>query len=136
MKKIMIIAALAAVGACAKPAPVPDAAVTTDAAAAAPAAEVLAADGKSPVGKYKITNADGSVTMEDDKADGTYVDTDASGKVIETGTWVQKSPEHFCFTKDAAGSTEKCTTESIDAKGVWTAQVEGGKTSTVERVES
>lgn len=136
MKKIMIIAALAAVSACSKPAPAPEAAATTDAAAAAPAAEVLAADGKTPVGKFKITEADGTVIMEDDKADGTYTDTDASGKVVESGTWVQKSPEHFCFTKDAPDAKEQCTTEAIDAKGVWTAKGPSGKTSTVERVES
>jgi hypothetical protein len=136
MKKIMIIAAFAVVSACSKEAPAPEAAATTEAAAATPAAEVMAADGKSPVGKFKITEADGTVIMEEAKADGTYVDTDASGKVVETGTWVQKSPDHFCFTKEGAGSKEKCTTEAVDAKGVWTAQVEGGKTSTVERVES
>jgi hypothetical protein len=135
MKKIMIIAVLAAVSACDKPAPTPEAAATTEAAAVAPATEIMAADGKSPVGKFKITEADGTVIMEEDKADGTYVDTDASGKVVETGTWVQKSPEHFCFTKNAPDAKEQCTTEAIDAKGVWTAKGESGKTSTVERVE-
>ncbi len=133
MKKIVILAALAAVSACSKPAP--EATATTEAVAPAPVAEVMAADGKSPVGKYKITNSDGTVIMEEDKADGTYVDTDTSGKVVETGTWVQKSPEHFCFTKEGAGSKEQCTTEAIDANGVWTAKGENGKTSTVERVE-
>jgi hypothetical protein len=135
MKKIILVAALAAVSACDKPAPAPEAAATTEATVPAAAAEVLAADGKSPVGKFKITEADGTVIMEEDKADGTYVDTDASGKVVETGTWVQKSPEHFCFTKDVAGSKEQCTTEAVDANGVWTAKGESGKTSTVERVE-
>lgn len=134
MKKLVAVAALAVIAACSKPAPAPEA-TTPAAAAPAPAAEVLAADGKSPVGKFKITEPDGTVIMEEDKADGTYIDTDASGKVIETGKWVQKSPEHFCFTKDAPDAKEQCTTEAIDANGVWTAKGPSGKTSTVERVE-
>lgn len=134
MKKLVAVAALAAIAACSKPAPAPEATASA-AAVPAPAAEVMAADGKSPVGKFKITEADGTVIMEEDKADGTYVDTDAKGKVVETGKWVQKSPEHFCFTADAPDAKEKCTTEAIDAKGVWTAKGPDGKTSTVERVE-
>lgn len=134
MKRLIVVAAFAAVAACSKPAPAPEATASAE-AMPAPAAQVMAADGKPSVGKFKITEADGTVIMEEDKADGTYVDTDASGKVVETGKWVQRSPEHFCFTKDAPGAKEQCTTEAVDAKGVWTAKGPSGKTSTVERVE-
>ena len=133
MKRILMIAALASLAACSKnePAPAPEA---TPAAAVTPA-EVLAADGKSPVGKFTITTSDGEVINEELKADGTYVDT-VDGKVVETGKWNQKSPEQYCFTKDEEGATEKCNTEGVDAKGVWTSTNAEGKTSTVVRVES
>ena len=132
MKRILMIAALASLAACSKnePAPAPEA---TPAAAVTPA-EVLAADGKSPVGKFTITTSDGEVINEELKADGTYVDT-VDGKVVETGKWVQKAPETFCYTHDKAGSAEICNTESVDDKGVWTTVSPDKKTATVVRVE-
>jgi hypothetical protein len=135
MKRIVIVAALATLAACQQEAaPAPEAA---EEVAAAPAtAEVMAADGKSPVGKYQVTTADGQVFMEDAKADGTYVQTDKDGKVVETGKWVQKSPTQYCTTKDEEGATEKCNTEGIDADGVWTSTNSEGKTATVVRVET
>jgi hypothetical protein len=132
MKRIMLLAAVLAVAACSKsePAPAPEATPT----AAATTAEVLAADGKSPVGKFTITSADGRVINEELKADGTYVDT-LDGKVVETGKCVQKAPGTFCYTNDKAGSTEVCNTESVDDKGVWTTVSPDKKTATVVRVE-
>ena len=104
MKKIVFVAALAALAACSKPEAAPTADATEQAAAiAAPAAQTVAADGKPSTGTYKITTADGKVYMEEDKPDGTYVETQ-DGKVTETGKWVQKSPEQFCTTKDEAGA--------------------------------
>ena len=134
MKKIMIVAAIAALGACSKQDAAPVGEATSEAAATeAPAAATVAADGKSSSGTYKITTADGKVYMEEDKPDGTYVET-LDGKVTETGKWVQKSPEQFCTTKDEAGAKERCGTEKVDAKGVWTSVNPDGKTVTVERV--
>lgn len=134
MKRIVLIAAVAAVAACSKPAPEP--AATTEAAAApAPAAEVLAADGKSPVGSYKVTNAEGKTMTEVLNADGTYTSTDASGKVVETGKWVQNSPTRYCYTKDEKDAKEVCNTEGIDAKGAWFSTNPEGKTATVVRIE-
>lgn len=134
MKRIIAIAAFAAVAACSQPAPAPEA---TEEAAAEPtvatAAETVAADGKSSTGTFKVTTHDGKVFMEEVKPDGTYVQTQ-DGKVVETGKWVQKSPSQYCVTKDEAGATEKCNTEQVDAKGVWTSVDPEGKTATVERV--
>jgi hypothetical protein len=137
MRKIILIAAVAALAACSKSEPAPEAtdAATAPEATPAAAAEPLAADGKSSVGTFKVTTSDGTVVMEEVKADGTYVDT-VDGKVVETGKWNQKSPEQYCFTKDEEGATEKCNTEGVDAKGVWTSTNAEGKTSTVVRVES
>jgi hypothetical protein len=134
MKRIIAIAALAAVSACSQPAPEPEA---TEEAAAEPAvaaaAETVAADGKSSTGTFKVTTADGKVFMEEVKPDGTYVQTQ-DGKVVETGKWVQKSPSQYCYTKDEEGAKEECNTEQVDAKGVWTSVDPEGKTATVERV--
>jgi hypothetical protein len=135
MKRLIIVAAVAALAGCSQsetaPAPEP-AAEATEAAVAQP----LAADGKPSVGMYKVTTSEGEVFTEDVKADGTYVQTDKDGKVIETGKWVQKSPTEYCTTKDEAGAVEKCNVEGIDAAGVWTSKGPDGKTATVERVES
>ena len=137
MKRIIAIAAIAAVAACSKPAPTPEA--TSEApmeaaaeASAAPAAGPIAADGKSSVGTFKVTT-DKGVFMEEDKADGTYVST-KDGKVEETGKWVQKSPSEFCYTKDEKDAKEVCNTEQVDAKGVWTSKNAEGKIATIERV--
>jgi hypothetical protein len=136
MKRIIAIAALAAVAACSQPAPAPEA--TEEAAAeatAAAVAETVAADGKSSVGTFKVTTHDGKVITEEVKADGTYVDT-IDGKVVETGKWVQKSPSQYCYTKDEAGAKEECNTEQVDAAGKWTSVNAKGETATVERVST
>ena len=133
MKKILLVAALSTLAACSKPdAPTADA---TDQAAAiaAPAVQTVAADGKPSVGTYKVTTGDGKVFMEEDKADGTYVQTQ-DGKVSETGKWEQKAPGTFCSTKDEAGAKQRCNTEKVDDKGVWTSVNPDGKTATVVRV--
>lgn len=137
MRKIILVAALATLAACndreAAPAAEAETEATTEVATAP--AEVMAADGKSPVGMYKITTADGKVIMDELKADGTYSDT-IDGKVVETGRWVQKTPETFCYTKDGEGAKEVCNTEKVDAAGVWTSTNPEGKTATVERVQA
>ena len=137
MKRIIAIAAIAAIAACSKPAPAPEA--TSEApmeaaaeASAAPAAETLAADGKSSAGVFKVTTGEG-VFMEDVKADGTYVQT-KDGKTVETGKWEQKSPSQYCYTKDEKDAKQVCNTEQVDDKGVWTSKNAEGKIATIERV--
>lgn len=135
MKRLMLVAALATLAACQQEAaPSPEA--TADTAAAPAAAAPVAADGKPSAGTYQVTTSDGKVFTEEVKADGTYVQTDKDGKVVETGKWVQKSPTEYCTTKDEEGAQEKCNTEGIDAKGVWTSTGPDGKTATVVRVEA
>ena len=129
----MLVAALATVTACSEAEPAPEA--TEAAAAPAPAAPSLAADGQPAADTYRVTTSDGKVILEDVRADGTYVDT-VDGKVVETGRWEQKSPEQYCYTKDGEGETQKCNTEAVDAKGVWTSRDAEGKVATVERVEA
>ena len=134
MKTIVIVAALATLAACSKPDAAPAADATEQAAAtAAPAVQTVAADGKSSVGLFKVTSADGQVSTEEDKPDGTYVST-RDGKVAETGKWEQKSAGEFCYTKDEPNPKQLCNTEKVDAKGIWTSVNAAGKTSTVVRV--
>jgi hypothetical protein len=132
MKKLIVLAAIAALSACSKPAP--EAEATAEPAAATEAVTAnIAADGKSSVGKYKITAKDGKVYMEEDKADGTYVGME-NGKVVETGKWTQPNPNTFCTIKDAKDAKEECNEEKIE-NGVWTTKNAKGEVSTVERVE-
>lgn len=135
MKRLFIVAAVAVLAGCSQSetAPAPEAAAEATEAAVA---EPMAADGKPSAGMYRVTTSEGEVFMEDVKADGTYVQTDKDGKVVETGKWVQKSPTEYCTTKDEEGAAEKCNVEGIDAAGVWTSKSAEGKTATVERVES
>ena len=129
MKKIIVIAAIAALAACSKPAESPAA----DASAAPEPAAVagpVAADGKSSVGTFKITASDGKIYTEVVKADGTYEGM-TDGKVTETGKWDQKNPNLYCVTKD--GEKEECNEEKIE-NGVWTSKNPEGKVSKVERV--
>ena len=139
MKRIIIVAALATLAACSQAETDADtdetAAATAEATTAAPA-EVMAADGKPPAGKYRIIAGDGQVFTEELKADGTYVQTDKDGKVVETGKWVQKTPEQYCYTPDKDGAKEECNSEKVDDKGVWTSTNPEGKTAKVERIEA
>ena len=132
MKKILAFAALAALSACSKPAPAPETEAAAASEAPAAAATNIAADGKSSVGTFKITDKDGKVYTEEDKADGTYV-TSQDGKVVETGKWEQKDPNTFCFTKDEKDAKQVCATEKVE-NGVWTTTNAKGEVSTVERV--
>ena len=134
MKKIIAIAALAALAACSREeAPAPEA---TEEAVATPATETMAADGKPSHGKFEVTTADGTKYTTDVMPDGTYTVTGADGKVTDTGKWVQKSPAEYCETSDKAGSKEKCFAEQVDDKGIYTSKdPETGKVSTIVRVE-
>ena len=142
MKRIIAIAALAAIAACSKPEPTPEA--TSEApmeasaeASAAPAGETLAADGKPSHGTFKATHKDGSTHTTEVKPDGTYSIAGADGKVTETGKWEQKSQEQYCETPDKEGAKQKCYSEKVDDKGIYTStDPETGDVATVVRVET
>ena len=132
MKNIMLVSALTALAAC-SPAETTDEAVAPT-ETAAPVTEMTAADGGPSTGAFKITAADGKVTMEDIRADGTYTAT-TEGEEPKTGTWEQKSPDSFCTTTDEDKAPQKCFAEKVDESGVWTSvDPDDGEISTVERV--
>ena len=135
MKKLIAVAALATLAACSQAETAPPAEPAAEATAEPAAAPgPVAADGKPSAGKYTVTAADGTVFTEEVKADGTYVQTDKDGKVVETGKWAQKSPSEYCYTPDTDGAKEECNTEGVDAAGKWTSTNPKGETATVERV--
>ena len=130
MKKIVVFAALAGLAACSKPAETPAAEASAAPQAAASVAGPVAADGKSSVGTFKVTEADGKAHTEVVKPDGTYETTWPDGKV-ETGTWEQKGPNLYCGTKP--GEKQRCNEEKVE-NGVWTSKDPDGKIATVERI--
>jgi len=121
MRKLVLIAAVAALSGCnqnkAEPAP-----AASDAAAATPAAVATAA---SMAGTYEYTY-EGKPTTTVAKEDGTYEDTQG-GKVIESGKWSQANGQ-TCFD-DTGDNPPKCwTTTEPDSMGMFTATSTDGKT--------
>lgn len=122
MRKIVLVAAVAALAACnqnkAEPAP------AASEAAATPAATVTAA-ATDMAGTYNYTY-EGKATVTVMKEDGTYEDTQ-DGKSIEKGKWTQKDGQ-TCFADDK-GDPAKCwTTTEPDSMGMFTATSLDGKT--------
>lgn len=131
MKKITVLAALAVISACSQSEPAPEPEATTEAAAAE---EIMGADGGPPYGNFRVTRADGTVMMEEVRADGTWTATAPDGTVTN-GTWVQK-PGEYCTTGDAEDAEEECFAETIDENGVWVStDPSDGSISTVERLD-
>ncbi|MCT2560176.1 hypothetical protein N0B51_14430 [Tsuneonella sp. YG55] len=136
MKKFVAAAALGALAACSQPAPEPETdAAATEAEAPAAMPTTLAADGKPSYGKFEVTMPDGQKIVANVKPDGTFEVTDASGAVIDSGTWEQKSPEQYCETSSKEGSEQVCYDEKV-VDGVYqSTNPKTGETATVVRLE-
>jgi hypothetical protein len=80
MKKLVLLAALAALSACSQKADESKEPATAPAETAAPAA---AGDSGTAPGTYDVKMADGTMGTTTINADGTYADTDAKGKVVK-----------------------------------------------------
>lgn len=80
MKKFVLIAALTALSACSQKA---EESKETPAAAVETAAPAAPTDSESRVGSYDVKMADGTMATTVINADGTYVDTDAKGKIVK-----------------------------------------------------
>ena len=128
MKKLILLAGIAALAACSGKEP----AAEETAAAEAPAAEVATAPGVTATpGSYDVTGPDGTKLVATLMADGTYVNRDAAGKVLAKGTWATKDGKS-CF--DAEGDeAEVCYTDSAPAAdGSFTATEADGKVTQVK----
>ena len=125
MKKLVLIAAVAALSACnqnkAEPAPAASEAAATPSAVAAATTD----SGANMAGTYDYTY-EGKPTTTVIKDDWTYEDSQG-GKVIEKGKWSQKDGQ-ICFADDK-GNPPKCwTTTEPDSMGMFTATSLDGKT--------
>ena len=128
MKKLILLAGIAALAACTSKEP----AAEETAAAEAPAAAVAAAPAAAPTpGSYDVTGPDGTKLVATLMADGTYVDRDEAGKVLEKGKWAAKDGK-TCFDDEGA-KAEVCYTDSAPAAdGSFTATEADGKVTQVK----
>lgn len=123
MKKIFLLAGVAALAACgSNEAPADDAAVD-----AAPATVAY-----NDVGTWDISNPDGSTARTQLNADGTYVDI-VDGDESGGGTW-RRDGDSLCFDGSAEGEEEACWNTTAEANGSFTATDANGVSVNVSRV--
>lgn len=126
MKKLILLATLAALSACSQKAE--ESKETADAPTQAPAPAAPADSGTAP-GTYDVKMADGTMGTTTINADGTYSDTDAKGKVVK-GKFAHKDGKD-CFDADG-DEAEMCWTVSAPgADGSFTATSPDGTMVTV-----
>ena len=128
MKKLVLIAAVAALSACSQKADEAPATVGN-------ATEVAPAVGVAPEGwtgfepaTYYVTGADGNKVTFVIKDEGSFSVTDAAGKVTN-GSFVMKDGKG-CFTP-AGGKTMCWKNDAPGADGSWSATADDGTKSTV-----
>jgi hypothetical protein len=125
MNKLAILLAATAMAACSsEPAPEPS-----------PTPSETAAASDAP-GTYEITTKDGTKLTATINADGTYADMDATGKVIEHGTWAEQDDGQNCFTPaaDSEGDKQCYSNSEPAADGTFTATPNVGDPLTVKKV--
>jgi hypothetical protein len=122
MRIVLALAAVAALSACAEPAPEPAAEET---AAAEPMAETGVA-----AGTYDVTDADGAMGKTTINADGTYVDTDAEGTETR-GAYVRRDGKD-CFDPEGDEAEMCWTVTEPAADGSFTATAPDGTAVTVK----
>ena len=126
MKKLVLIAALAALSACSQKAE--ESKETAAAPTEAPAPEATADSGTAP-GTYDVKMADGTMGTTTINADGTYVDTDAKGKVVKGQYAVHDGKD--CFDPDGDEMGMCWAVKKPGADGSFTATADDGTKVTV-----
>jgi hypothetical protein len=121
MKKLALLAAVAALSAC------NEKAADTPAATDTPAAEATMADAGVTPGTYTVKMADGTTGTTVINADGTYVDTDKDGKEMR-GTYARKDGKD-CFDPEGDEAEMCWTVTPPGADGSFTATGADGKTT-------
>jgi hypothetical protein len=122
MKKLALLAAVAALSACSQKAEEAPAATDTAMAEATPMA-----DASVTPGTYDVKMADGTMGKTVINADGTYVDTDKDGKEIK-GTFARKDGKD-CFDPEGDAPEACWTVTPPGADGSFTATTPDGKTT-------
>lgn len=126
MKKLVLLAAIAALSACGQKTEekAETAAARTEAPAPAPAAD----SGTAP-GTYDVKMADGTMATSTINADGTYVDTDAKGKQVKGQYATHDGKDCFDPEGDEMGMCWAVTAPGAD--GSFTATADDGTVVTV-----
>jgi hypothetical protein len=133
MKKLLLVAAAtAALCGCQNAADNDEAAAPAASTTSAMAAATPAAAPTAEPGTYEVTQKDGSKFTSMLNADGTYQDTDASGKVSEKGKWANTGGK-TCFDPDGDGETTCYTMGPTAADGSFTATPDKGDALTVKK---
>ena len=122
MKKLVLIAAVAAHSACNQKAD--EAPMATDTATAAADTTAMTDNG---AGTYDVKMADGTMGKTVINADGTYVDTDKDGKETR-GTFARKDGKD-CFDPEGPDPEACWTVTAPGADGSFTATTPDGKTT-------
>ena len=133
MRKLVIIAAVAALSACNQNAAEPAPATSEVAAPAATAAAPTMAD---RAGTYTYDDGKGQSGTSVMTADGNYTDTSTDGKSVETGTWKVDDAGKVCFDPmgDDPKQPNRCYALSEpDADGMMSATGEDGSVTKVKK---
>lgn len=126
MKKLVLLAAIAALSACSQKAEESKETAPAPAEEMAPAAS---ADSGTAPGTYDVKMADGTMASTVINADGTYADSDAKGKIVK-GKFARKDGKD-CFDPDG-DAAEVCWTVSTPAPdGSFSATAPDGTAVTV-----
>ena len=130
--KLFVAAATVALAACGsneEPAPEPlDTATPADTTLGSTATGDM-------TGTYEVQMADGSVTMQQINADGTYVDTMPDGTETERGTWRQDGSQ-MCFDPEGTGPEECYAGGAPGSDGSFQMRdADGNTTATVRKVD-
>lgn len=126
MKKLFLLAAIAALSACSQKAEESKETAAAPAEAAAPAAS---ADSGTAAGTYDVKMADGTMASTVINADGSYVDTDAKGKIVK-GKFARKDGKD-CFDPDGDAAEVCWTVSTPGPDGSFSATAPDGTAVTV-----
>jgi len=126
MKKLVLIAALAALSACSQKA---EESKETAAAPAETTAPAATADSGTAPGTYDVKMADGTMATSTINADGTYVDTDPKGKAVK-GQFAHHDGKD-CFDPDGDEPGMCWSASKPAADGSFTATADDGTVVTV-----
>jgi hypothetical protein len=125
MRRLMIIASIASLAACSKPAE--EAPVATEAA--------VAAATESPAGDYTVTNKDNKVGKLNIAADNSYTFTPPEGDAVKG--MVSNKDGKACYDPEGDKAATVCWTNGEPAAdGTWVATSDDGQTVTAARVTS
>ena len=130
MKKIILLATLAALSACSQKTEEKADAAPAETAAPAPAAAAAPAAGSTTApGTYDVKMADGTTATTVINADGSYVDTDAKGKQVKGLYATHDGKDCFDPEGDEMGMCWAVTKPGAD--GSFTATADDGTVVTV-----